>query len=230
MISIVHPSRGRPQKAFKTAMQWMSSCGLDDIEYILSIDSNDYLKKEYQRLFDGYRILVSDNRSAVDAINRAAEQTIGDIIIVVSDDFTCPRNWGKLIERAAKDRTDFVMKVNDGVQNWIVTLPIIHRKYYERFGYIYYPGYRHMFCDTELTHVADLLKKIIVRNDLLFRHEHYSVTKQPKDEVTKKADATWNHGKELYLSRVKKGFGLGLDVLDISKVAHTHIEWLKMVI
>ena len=82
MISIVHPSRGRPQKAFKTAMQWMSSCGLDDIEYILSIDSNDYLKKEYQRLFDGYRILVSDNRSAVDAINKAAEQTKGDIIIV----------------------------------------------------------------------------------------------------------------------------------------------------
>jgi len=99
------------------------------------------------------------------------------------------------------------------------------RNYYERFGYIYYPEYKHMFCDTELTHVADSLRKTLKREDLLFPHLHYSVTRTKKDDVTIKADATWNQGKELYLRRVKDKFGLGIDVMNISDNNHYH--WLK---
>src|SRR5687767_7183249 len=105
-------------------------------------------------------------------------------------------------------------------------MPVMDRTYYSRFGYVYYPGYAHMFVDTELTHVADILHRTIKRDDLNFPHRHYSVTRQPKDEVTLKADATWNQGKQLYLQRVRESFGLkGVDVMNISDPSHS--RWLK---
>lgn len=101
------------------------------------------------------------------------------------------------------------------------------RVYYDRFGYIYYPEYKHMFADTEFTHVADSMHKIITREDLRFPHRHYSVTKQKPDEISKKADLTWNQGKELYLRRVRERFGLpkNIDVMNISD--NSHYRWLK---
>ena len=227
MISLLHPSRGRPRKAFDSAMKWISMCGLNDIEYILSIDEDEPFAPEYQRLFDGHKYIVRPNKNAVEAINNAAKEAKGDLIVVMSDDFECPNNWGQVIEKATRGKTDFLLKVHDGVQNWIVTLPIMDRVYYERFGYIYYPEYKHMFCDTELTHVADLTKKMIVRNDIVFKHKHYSITKEAKDEVTKKADNTWNQGKALYISRANKSFGTGLDVFDLSGNAKAHVAWLR---
>ena len=230
MISLIHPSRGRPRKAFEAAMKWISMCGVNDLDYILSIDEDEPFAPEYQRLFDQYTYIVRPNSNAVEAINNAAKEAKGDLIVVMSDDFSCPDNWGQIIQKATRNKQDFLLKVNDGVQNWIVTLPIMDRKYYERFGYIYYPEYKHMFCDTELTHVADMTKRLIVRNDIVFRHNHYSVTREPKDDVTKKADSTWNQGKALYISRASKAFGTGLNIFDLSGNAKAHVEWLRATI
>jgi hypothetical protein len=59
-----------------------------------------------------------------------------------------------------------------------------------------------------LTAVADLLD-CMIKCDLLFRHDHYSVTPGgTPDAISKKADATWNQGEALFLSRAKKDFDL----------------------
>lgn len=232
-ISLIHPSRSRPARSWQTVNDWVNRAGCE-VEVILSIDVDDPQKQEYIDLYQSrFQVLIDVNRSAVDAINKAATWATGDVFIVVSDDFTCPKNWALILEKHLMHKKDYVLKVNDGVQNYIVTLPIMHRDYYNRFGYIYHPGYGHMFADTELTHVADVLKRLVIRNDILFRHNHYSVL-QPalrgkKDEVTLRADATWDHGKRLYLQRVKEKFGLGkdVDVMALSGEGKVHMEWLK---
>lgn len=232
-ISIIHPSRSRVAKSWQTVNDWVNRAGCE-VEVIVSIDVDDPQKQEYLDTYQSrFQILIEYNRSAVDAINKAATWATGDVFVVVSDDFHCPQNWALILQKHLKNRKDFLFKVNDGVQNYIVTLPILDRKYYERFGYIYYPGFQHMFADTELTHVADVLKRLVIRNDILFRHNHYSVL-QPslrgkKDEVTLRADATWDDGKRLYLQRVREKFGLGkdVDVMSLSGEGQTHREWLK---
>lgn len=231
-FSILHPSRSRPQKSWQVISEWVlrAACG---VETIISIDSDDPCKDEYLKIYDGWNVIVNQNRSAVDAINKAAAIATGDVFIVVSDDFACPRNWALVLEKHLKLRHDFLFKVNDGTQNYIVTLPIMDRAYYNRFGYIYYPSYGHMFADTELTHVADVLKRLIIRNDIVFRHHHYSVlsptTRGRKDEVTQRADATWDEGKRLYLKRVRERFGFGsdIDVMSLCSEGRVHMEWLK---
>lgn len=223
LISLLHPSRSRVERSKETTSKWLLRAG-HEVELIVSIDENDPSKEEYIRYY-GDKVIVNPNRSAVDAINNAAKVAKGDILIVVSDDSDCPRNWVEKIVGATHNKRDWILKVNDGIQKWIITMPIMDRNYYERFGYIYYPEYLHMFADCELAHVADVLHKVIKREDLKFPHLHYSVTRQKKDEVTIKADATWNQGKELYLKRVRERFGLGIDVMNISD--NGHYNWLK---
>lgn len=224
LISILHPTRSRPQKSWQTTQKWLGNAGVP-VELIVSVDDDDPKFNEYLLLY-GSGLLVNKNRSAVDAINNAARSSRGEILIVVSDDSDCPRNWGQRIMDAAGSKKDWIMKVNDGIQRWIITMPIMDRVYYSRFGYIYFDGYFHQFCDTELTHIADIQRRIIKREDLSFPHRHYSVTREKKDEVTLKADATWNQGKQLYLQRVKESFGLkGVDVMNISDPSH--LRWLK---
>jgi len=226
MISLLHPTLKRPDRSKVTIEKWLANAGITDFEVIVSLDSTDPNLPTYQEIHKARTIVFMENRNAIQAINLAALNARGDIMIVVSDDTDCPNEWGQKILQASRGRTDWIMKVNDGIQRWIITMPVMDRAYYNRFGYIYHPGYHHMFCDTELTHVADLLKRTIKREELLFPHRHYSVTKQRPDEVSKQADATWNQGKELYLQRVREKFGLkGVDVMSISDASH--YKWLK---
>ena len=228
MISIIHPSRSRPQQAFDTFKRWSETCDVT-FEYILSIDFSDPCNMEYMELFFNTSAIVTcnHNKSAIDAINRAAEHTTQNLLIQISEDFYCFPGWGKTILEVTKDREDFLLKTNDGTQGWIVTLPIMDRKFYEANGYFYYPLYSHMFCDTDLTHKADIEKKLIIRNDITFEHRHYQTRKTQKDAVNEKNDRTWGQGQDLYLQRFREAFGTDKDVWDLSPQAAAHIRWIK---
>lgn len=227
-ISLLHPSRGRAEKAHKTYRNWIDkSSGGTEIEYLLSLDSDDdYDLYKHIFGFDFYSI-IAKNKNLVDAANNGAKICTGDLLILISDDFDCPENWDLLLLDAIKDKQDFVLKTFDGIQKWIVTLPIMDRIYYEKQGYIYHPEYQHMFCDTDLTHKADLQKRLIIRNDIVFIHNHYSSGGDKKDAVNIKADATWKQGEDFYLERCKNGFELFDNIFDLSKEANPHINWLK---
>lgn len=81
------------------------------------------------------------------------------------------------------------------------------RVYYNRFGYVYHPDYLHMFCDTEISCVADLTDRRI-NLDMKFLHLHYSIGQSKKDSISEKADKTWSQGEDLFLKRLSNMFGL----------------------
>lgn len=225
-VSLLHPSRSRPEQSWQAVNDWVNRAGCD-IEVIVSLDTDDPRLREYENIYgDKFKVIVNKNRSAVDAMNQAAQHCTGDLIVAGSDDFACPRNWALILDKHCKNWKDFVLKVNDGVQQYIVTLPIMDRTYYNRFGYVYHPDYLHMFCDTEITHVADLLRRLRFRNDILFRHNH---KKNGDDALYRRNDATWNDGKRTYLEHLKNKFNLpaGTDVTALSPEGQTHRVWLQ---
>lgn len=229
-ITIIHPSRGRAALALSVINNWIGKAdNPDNIEYLLSIDDDEHEVNAYlpvcKRTYKPIICYAFKNRSAIDAINIAATKATGDIFIVVSDDFDCLLSWDKVLLDAIGDRTDFVAKTWDGCQPWIITLPIMDRAYYNRFGYIYNPAYVHMFCDTEMSHVGDLLGRTI-KLDITFPHKHYSQQGGiARDHVSIKNDATWNQGESVYLERMKDNFGIE-NPLPIQLPEH-HINWLK---
>lgn len=237
-ISIIHPSRQRPELALMTAKNWLEKLSNEgkrmlNWEYILSIDESDPDKEKYRLincfgLEPQFKVVVNDNNTAIEAINNAAKVTTGDLLIVVSDDFDCPQNWDTDLLNYLKGKSDFVVKTWDGLQPWIMTLPIMDRVYYERFGYIYNPGYKHMFCDTEMSHVADLLDKAIIV-PMTFQHNHYS---QPgglkRDAITTKNDRTWAQGEKLYLERLYRNFDIpDSEIKGVLRCNKEHLSWLK---
>lgn len=233
-FSLLHPSRSRPNKSFDTTQSWLNSAVGKNFDLIVSIDENDPYKDQYLNIYSNFnqhkvKVIVNKNTSAVDAINNAAKAAEGDILIVVSDDTGALHGWDKILNSAIGTHTDFVLKVYDGIQDWIVTMPILDRVYYNRFGYVYYPEYQHMFCDTHLTHVADALGKLIIRNDILIPHEHYSVRRSERDEITKRADNTFNTGRSIYLRLLKQNLLLdqSVNIWDLSKQAKSHINWVN---
>ena len=201
--------------AFETAKKWLSSAqNINEIEYILSIDENELEKKEYNNNIDYFnnklladsKIEVNNNNNAIEAINIAAKNSTGNIIIVISDDFDCFNDWDYHLIKNINGREDFLAKTSDGIQDWLITLPIMDRKYYKRFGYVYYPEYHHMFSDTEMTEVGDLLGRVIDLKNLYFIHNHYTVGLMQKDYINEKNDLTWEQGKNLYTIRKQNKF------------------------
>lgn len=199
MISLIHPSRSRPQKSFETIKKWILKAGMDDFEIILSLDDDDPTLGTYLQLYNNIErtIQLAPNKSAVEAINRAARIAQGNIFIVVSDDTDCPANWANRILKYTEGRTDFVLKVKDGIQPTMITMPILDRAYYQRDGYIYHPAFSHCWADRYFTEIAHKRKRVITKN-MMFRHMHYSVLKKKPDEQYKRTDATFNEGKRIY--------------------------------
>lgn len=211
MITLLHPSRGRPQKAYATAKEWLTMAG-KNVGYALSLDKDDPMLPEYANLFDGVRVCVSDNKSVVEATNVAAASAIGDIFVYLSDDFKCPANWAELISEKFEGVTDpMLLKVDDCLQKFdvpVLTIPIMNRALYQKLGYFWHPGYRSMFVDEDLYWTCHKLGALKMAPDLKFPHEHCSVGKADNDETYRRSSANWDQGKQLFRVRKMLGFPL----------------------
>lgn len=233
-INIIHPTRNRKEQAFKTASKWLFNADRPDlIDYTFSIDIDDSEKwysvvKMMPKPFSNYSkdlyVIKNNNKSAIQAINFAAgyihlRSNEGEnyLLLVVSDDTDSPEHWDTLLLNELNGKSDFCAKVDDGLQPTLVTMPIMDRIYYERYGYIYNPEYRHMFCDQELTAVAIMIGKYI-KLPLTFNHLHYTTGKTPKDALNARNDATWYQGETLFNERMKTNFGIDNPVVPYSSI------------
>jgi hypothetical protein len=222
MISVIHPSRGRPELAFDTMVsKWLlKNDSGKNIQYIVSVDEDDPELYKYKYWFtevcEGIGFVVNPNKSAIDAINNAAKIATGDLLVVISDDMDCPERWDTLLLEAIGDKQDFCAKTSDGHQDWLITLPILDRTFYNRFGYVYHPDFKHMHCDLDLTCRAWMLDRYI-ELPLTFKHNHYSLTGQQPDEINRRNNATWGHGRMTFNERLARNFDLagGLKPLPI---------------
>jgi hypothetical protein len=150
-------------------------------------------------------------RNCVAGWNRAAEASVGDVIIAISDDFVPPEAWDEELIRSAPEgwwTDDRVVAVRDGNTADILTLPIITRRRLQRFGYLLHPSYSSLFSDTELTAVAYLEGAVINARHLLFEHRHHHIGKRPRDAVDRRHSSAlrWREGQRLFEARQQSGY------------------------
>jgi hypothetical protein len=95
--------------------------------------------------------------------------------------------------------TDGVLHFNDGVRGKnLNTLCILGKKYYDRFGYIYHPSYKSLWCDNEFTDVSNSLNKSTYIETVIIRHEHPLWTKTGYDDLYKHNDTYDTQDKANY--------------------------------
>lgn len=204
-IALIHPSRSRVEKCVQTDDKWFAMA--DDISRLylyVSIDNDDPQWNEYMDHYDSH-IITGPNRSSVEAINRAAKESDENILIVISDDTDCFKGWDTALLKAVEGKTDWILKTQDGIQSYIITMPVMDRAYFNRTDTIYHPGFEHLFSDTYLTCLADINGRSITSN-LVFPHRHYSHSggKEGPDELHKRNDATWQQGESLFIKLMKE--------------------------
>lgn len=216
-ISLLHPSRGRPEKSFNNAKEWIQKAGCE-VELIVSLDKSDPALDLYFNEYNKNSILwrnegvlfVNENSSVVEATNRAAKESKGDILVYLSDDFKCPDNWGKLVlKEFENENRPLIIKVDDCLQRFevpVLTIPIMNRALYERLGYFFHPEYKSMHVDVDLYHTVRQMGALKYCPYLKFPHEHPANGKAADDETYRRSAANWDQGLRVFKKRQAEGF------------------------
>ena len=220
-ILIKFPTRERKHKLVKTMGMMLANINnKEDTRIVLTLDENDtvlnqeFIDKKVAFYKDVYNqdveYIIGNSTGKIHAVNRDMEKLHDwDILMLMSDDMECRAFGFDTIVRHDMQKNfpdlDGVLFYRDGFTD-LNTLCIIGRKYFYRFGYIYYPGYESFFCDNEFMEVADLLKKQYRSNEVLFFHSHPIWTGQGWDELYQKNNEPWERDKALYEKRKLSNF------------------------
>ena len=98
---------------------------------------------------------------------------------------------------------------SDGYQNaGLNTLPILGKKYFDRFGYIQCDEYNSYFADNEFTEVGYYLNKITYCPDVIIQHQHYSFGFTEKDYLDQKNDLHGSNDVYIFNHRKSNNFFL----------------------
>jgi hypothetical protein len=217
-ILLKFPSRERPQKLLEVYKKYISMAFDSSLIHgLITLDSNDYtvtpeLIKDLEEVHSQTKVIVGISGSKIKAVNRDMDKAPEyDIILLASDDMI-PQIMGydHIIRQnmlSLYPDTDGVLWFNDGLQgSRLNTLCILGKTYYERFGYIYHPAYKSLYCDNEFMHVAARSNKQTYIDQVIIKHEHHLTGKTPLDPLYVINDSYDKEDCETYMKRIKLGF------------------------
>lgn len=210
-ILIKYPVRFRLNQALDTLKDYVDFADdMSQIKIIVSIDDDDKNMDPalFRAIHPNIDVFSGPSKGKVDACNRDIPDTSTfDILFLGSDDM-------KVIEQGYDTRMrdamtqyfpdlDGVLFMADDYQGYqLNTAPIMGNKYYERFGYIYYPGYKSLFCDQEFMDVSRKLCKQVYFHKAMFKHMHpfngYGIK---NDDLYNSNELPYSYDDKLYQSR-----------------------------
>lgn len=224
-LLIKFPTRQRPELFFKTLEKYIAmASGKHHIEIIVSMDeddklmNNDVVIEKLERIKSGgtdLKYFYGHSENKIEAINADMDKASDkwDMVFNGQDDMV-PLSFGyddmmlsRLVEHYPD--TDGALWLDDhamgGKEN--CTIVASGRKFYDRFGYIYYPGYKSLFADNEYTEVGNQLGKLTYIPDDIVKHEWIG-TNQFRDPLLERNEQPWlyTHDKMIFESRKNNGF------------------------
>lgn len=170
-FSLCHTTARLPDGWRAAAQAWHDAAdNPGDIEHILVTDEPINARP----VFADTKFGVNRGRKcAVDGWNKSAELSTGRFIITLADDwFPCP-HWDTEFLKAIPDLDgEHVLEVDTGGNPGLLTFSLLTRKYYERYGYLFWPQYLGMYADNEFTIVARRDGVVIDAKHLFCEHRH----------------------------------------------------------
>ena len=214
-ILIKHPTRERPDLFFKTLDLYYNLLSYKyDYEFVITCDINDASMNNSSVI----EKLKSKNnlsyhfgccKSKIEAINSDLEGKSFDILILAADDMIPKiKNYDDIIIQDIQKHfpdMDGVLHYNDGrVGKVLNTLPILTKKYYDRFGYIYHPDYVSLFCDNEFEIISKTLKRVVFIDKTIIHHQWVDYT--GKDRLHERNESFSPIDQKTFGIRTKLGF------------------------
>jgi hypothetical protein len=226
-ILVQFPTRGRPDNFFR-ALDLYYSMAADParlrVQVTLDDDDAQMAAPDVRRRLAAYPrldITGGSSRSKIHAINRDLPLDGWDILLLASDDMIpVVKGYDDVIRRRMQELypdTDGVLWFNDGNRADLNTLSILGRRYYDRFGYIYHPGYRSLYCDKEFTLVADRLGRQTYLDQVIIHHEHPTYGYGNLDAIHVLNDINKAPDLHLFLRRRARRFDIGNPLVNLAR-------------
>jgi glycosyl transferase/beta-hydroxylase protein BlmF len=222
-VLIKFPVRERVEKVKSRINEIFNSCVRENTEVLLSIDTDDAAlnnKSFYDYLNtlpwrNRIKVVLTAPKGKIHAVNVGLElpqfKSGWDIVVVFSDDMTIVKHGFDEVVVHDMEYTNYegALWYSDGfTHNRLCTYPVLSKKYYDMFGYIYHPDYKSLFADNEQTEVGQKLNLLKYINEPIFRHDHHSNTNSGMDELLRKNESFWSEDEKTYNERKKKNFDL----------------------
>jgi len=214
-LLIKFASRSRYAKMLK-CLDNIIEMAVGDFHILLSLDADDTTidKVELSDIINSHgnmTVVYGSSKSKVHAINRDINLISydWDVLFNMSDDMVITQyGFDKLILDEFND-FDGLLHLPDGFANdKLVTLSIMSRNYYKRFGYIYHPAYFSLWCDNEQTDVAKLLNQYKYVDKRFFYHDHPNNTGVGLDLQYKHTESFYTIDGNTYHERKALRFNL----------------------
>jgi len=164
-IIIKFPSRERPKKfrdCLANIIETISD--LDNILILVTVDEDDESMRWVKNIDKPFvKVIFGKSESKIHAVNRDMNliDFNWDYLVLMSDDMMfIKQHWDKEIISKFKDiKSPLIIHYPTDLLHGqrIITMPIMNKKFYDYFGYIYEPSYKSLFCDDEQTFVSKKL-------------------------------------------------------------------------
>jgi len=209
---------------------------MDTIQIIVSIDNDDLTIKsdEIQAIHKNITVCSGVPNGKIDAVNRDMPDTSTfDILLLASDDMIpIVAGYDDIIRTKMKEYFpdgDGVLWFNDGYTKYkLNTLVICGSKYYSRFGYIYNPEYKSLWCDNEFMDEANRLGRQVYFDNVIIRHDHHVNTRTVNsDNLYLENYRFLNSDKKIYNKRKFTKYDLSVLICTISSRNELFVKLLN---
>ena len=204
-------TRSRPHLFSRGMKSIFDNVSSDNFHILVSADIDDasMLKHDYME-HPKVTTIWGHSTGKINAINRDVKEFIGgwDILVNMSDDMVFTAVGFDNIIRVAFDNLGQCLHFPDGNTTEIITLSILGKDFYNRFGYIYNPEYCSLWCDNEQTDVAKVIGAYKFIDRQIFEHRHPAVGKAQMDVQYYHTESFYQSDKNTYQRRKSVNFGL----------------------
>lgn len=167
MISILCPSRGRPELAKKMVDSAIKLAGAE-IEVLVYINEDDPKFNHYRTMIDQKHLRWGPDRSPAYSWNKIAEEAKYDILCLMGDDaWFDTENWAHMVKDAFDQYPDKIAFVYPDLEGFkwdkgFLTADhcphfFIHKNWMNTLGYFIPPHFWHWYIDTWYRDVAKLI-------------------------------------------------------------------------
>ena len=217
-LIIKFPTRVRVRKFLNVLSKYVRLLEDKSTPIIVSCHSDDISMKEdfVTEVINQYKnvtLQFNNNNTKIEAINHNMGTLDFDIVLLASDDMVPHvKGFDTIIREKMLTHypdTDGVLWFNDGYKgDKLNTLCILGKKYFDRFGYIYNPEYKSVWCDNEFMDISKLLDKVTYFDDVIIRHEHPDWGFGSTDSIHMTNVKNESSDRATYEKRKQQNFGL----------------------
>lgn len=199
MLTVIVPSRGRPESALQLVNSIVDTRQISTTTMVLAVDRDDPMLDLYQQVAatrpDAARVEVVTGGWMVAALNEAAMRIVADPAVTavgfLGDDHR-PRTpgWDAAYLSALAELGAGIVYGDDLLQHeFVPTQCAMSASVVRALGWMAHPTLKHMYVDTLWRDMFNVAGRRRYLPDVIVEHLHYLNGKSPEDEHYKRVNA-----------------------------------------